>query len=164
LGGRPALEQLDEAEHALRLAGFEKAFVYRWRGGLLDGHILLDTPKGTERVSLNTEQLAREAHQNVAARSNHPGQLDLGRVQGLIVIAIRPKANGAAGHECIMTRSVTFDGEGTSATASTSTISGRLPDWASLVQGNEECKLTLAEGGERDLFELRLRRELPPSK
>jgi hypothetical protein len=168
LGGRPALEQIDEAEQALRLAGFQEAFVYRWRGGLLDGYVLLDTPKGTERVSLNTEQQALDAHQVVVAQAKEqrgpPVQLDLARVRGLIVIAIRPKAKGAAGHECIMKLSATFDGEDTSSTASTGIISGRLPDWAKLVRVNELCKLTLADGGKRDLFELRLRRELPPSK
>jgi hypothetical protein len=168
LGGRPALEQIDEAEQALRLAGFQEAFVYRWRGGLLDGYVLLDTPGGTERVSLNTEQQAFDAHQVVVAQSKEkrgpPVQLDLARVRGLIVIAIRPKAKGATGHECIMQLSATFDGEDASSTASTGVLSGRLPDWASLVRGNEHCKLTLAEGGKRDLFELRLRRDSPPPK
>jgi hypothetical protein len=167
LGGGPALEQVDEAEQALRLAGFQEAFVYRWRGGLLDGYALLDTAKGTERVSLNTEQQALDAHQVVVAQSKEarggPVQLDPARVRGLIVIAIRPKAKGATGHECIMQLSATFDGEDTSSTASTGVLSGRLPDWASLVRGKEHCKLTLAEGGKRDLFELRLRRDpLPP--
>ena len=168
LGGGPTLEQMEEAEQALRLAGFQEAFVYRWRGGLLDGYVLLDTPKGTERVSLNSEQQALDAHQVVVARSKVkrglPVQLDPARVRGLIVIAIRPKAKGDAGHECIMKLSATFDGEDSSSTASTGIISGRLPDWTNLVRVNELCKLTLAEGGKRDLFELRLRRDSPPPK
>ena len=80
--------------------------MYRWRGGLLDGYVLLDTPKGTERVSLNSEQQALDAHQVVVAESKEKSgpsvRLDLARVRGFLVIAIRPKVKGDAGNECII--------------------------------------------------------------
>src|SRR5947209_1857910 len=61
LSGEPALEEVEEAEQAFRLAGFADAFVYHWRGALLDGYVLLDTPGGAGRVALNTEKLGHSA-------------------------------------------------------------------------------------------------------
>jgi hypothetical protein len=156
------LEAVDEAEEALRLAGFEHAFVYRWQGGLLNGHVLLDTPQGTEKVSLNTKNLAQDALTALAVEAGEKGgkaQLDPARIRGLLVIAIRPKAMGNAGHECIVRMMQTVEGkDGTSSSPSTNTVSGRLPDLAGLVRGNSRCKLHLVEGVDRELFELQLQR------
>ena len=94
------------------MAGFDHGLVYRWQGGLLDGHVLLDTPQGAERVSLNTETIAQEAHEflvSEAGERDGKARLDPARVSGMIVIAIRPKTTGTAGHECIVSIRVTVD-------------------------------------------------------
>lgn len=178
LGRGPALERVAQAEQALGQTGFAHAFVYRWQGALLDGYILLDTQEGTKRVSLNSEDLTRTALAGLASESREKGgnqqlpqrqpeerisrdkvQLDPARVRGLIVIAIRPKASGTPGQECIVNLSVTAEGESESWGASTAIISGRLPDFSSVAWVNGRCGLTLADGGARELFELRLRKQ-----
>jgi hypothetical protein len=84
--GEPALEQVVEAESALRLSGFDQAFVYRWRGAALDGYVVVDTAQGSERKPLGP--IPKRAEVDPSFR-------------GLLVIAIRPKVAGVAGQECI---------------------------------------------------------------
>src|SRR5262249_20392719 len=69
VGRGPALAQIAEAEKALEMAGFERAFVHRWQGGLLDGYVLLDTPQGPKRMSLNTEKMAQDAYKSLASEA-----------------------------------------------------------------------------------------------
>jgi len=147
LDDEPALEEVEEAEDALRLGGFDRAFVYRWRGAALDGYVLLDTQRGTERVALGP----------VPKDGAKPDP----SFRGLLVIAIRPKAAGIPGHECIWavtTRVTTKEGliQGLGAPSS-----GRLPDLSgsgSYSGGGRFAfyKLGLPGGEERELFKLQL--------
>ncbi len=173
LDDSPALERVDEAEAALRLAGFEYAFVYRWRGSLLDGYILLDTPQGTERVAVNIVGMGQRAFANQQAserRAEQPvpqgkARIDPARSQGLIVIAIRPKVTGTAGHECIGGVQVMVEAEDERASEKVGSInlfSGRLPDITGGIGnagsggGHAFWKLNVVGGKERELFQLRL--------
>ena len=105
-------------------------------------------------ISCLASLCAKDTANLFAGRS---ARLDPARVSGMIVIAIRPKTMGTAGHECIVSIRVTVDKGGKSAGAGTGLISGRLPDFVGFGFGNEHGTLTLADGGKRDLFELRLR-------
>jgi hypothetical protein len=168
-GPEPALEPVPEAAEAMRLAGFQEAFVYRWRGALLDGYVLLDTGRATERVPLDTEKLARAARVNQRAAERLEGAapageapLDPSRLRGLLVIAIRPKAAGATGHECIAAARVEAEGQGTSGSASGNLLSGQLPDLTGgggggRGGGHAFYKLNTAGGQQRELFKLQLR-------
>jgi len=163
---RPALEQLADAEQALQLAGFEQAFVYRWQGGLLQGHVL-DSGQADARVPIDTEKMARSAFRIVAAEAgdaDSKAQFDPAQVSGMIVIAIRPKKDDSADRECIRAVRVRVEREGKVAELGTGLVAGRLPAFTGLVKGNHLCQLTLASGEKRDLFELRLRSDVPPAK
>jgi hypothetical protein len=163
---RPALEQVADAERALQLAGFDQAFVYRWQGGLLEGHVL-DSGRVDARAPIETEEMARSAFRIVAdqeGQKDGKARLDPAQISGLIVIAIRPKKADAPDRECIRAVSVRVEREGKVAELGTGLVVGSLPAFTDLVKGNQLCKLKLASGEERDLFELRLRSDVPPAK
>ena len=161
----PALEQDATAEEVLRMAGFDHGFVYRWHGGLLDGYVLLDTPGGPQRMALDTGKFAQEANQflvfQAGERNGGEARLDPTQVRGVITIGIRPKAPGVAGRECLVNIRATVHRAGKSASAGTAVSSGQLPEFTSFSGGTAPGKafekLTLADGGTRDLFDLRLR-------
>jgi hypothetical protein len=163
-----ALEPVPEAAEAMRLAGFQEAFVYRWRGALLDGQVLHDTAGGAERVPLDTEKLPRAARANQQAAERLKGAapageapLDPSRLRGLLVIAIRPKAAGTRGHECIAVARIEAEGQGTSGSAAGTLLSARLPDFSGggggHGGGHASYKLNIPGGQERELFTLQLR-------
>jgi hypothetical protein len=146
-----ALEKVAEAEQALRLAGFDQAFVYRWRGAALDGYVVVDTPQGTERKPLGPFPKRAEVDPSF---------------RGLLVIAIRPNAAGVAGQECVwavMAEEKAKEGqlEGQLIVSHGAPESGRLPDLAGGGSGGSTprqafWKLRLPGGEARELFKLEL--------
>jgi hypothetical protein len=156
---KAALEQVADAEKALQMAGFDQAWVYRWQGGLLEGHVL-DTAYEDGRVAIDTEEKARQAHNIVvaeAANGDGKAPFDPALASGMIVIAIRPKKDDSADRECIWAVSVRLEQAGKTAELGTRAVSARLPDFTATVKANQLCELTLADGSKRNLFELRLR-------
>jgi hypothetical protein len=139
-----ALEKIAEAEHALRLAGFDQAFVYRWRGAALDGYVVVDTPQGTERKPLGPFP--------------KPAEVDPS-FRGLLVIAIRPKAAGVAGQECVWAVMAEEKAkEGQLIVSYGASASGRLPDLGGGGSSPRQAfwKLRLPGGEEREVFKLEL--------
>ena len=142
-----ALERVNEAEDALRLAGFEYAFVYRWRGAALDGSLLVEKSGEPERVALGPVP-------------ENPDQL-YPSFRGLVVIAIRPKVAGIAGQECLWAVMTTVEAKEGLMVASGTPSSGRLPELSGAFSGASSSggafhKLGLPGGKEWELIELTL--------
>jgi hypothetical protein len=171
--GHPAvLESVDHAEQALRLAGFERAFVYRWEECQVDGTLHLDGPQGTGIVSLNTEPLCREAYRDYKASYDSrlgvskkeiptgtarkgPKSYEQMRVRGLIVIAIREAEGDATVRKCIaaISAEVKADGvndEGNIVVGATcyNTYSGWVPKCNSSHGGNYDYTMVFSRGTE----------------
>jgi hypothetical protein len=163
---REPLLEVADAEKALQMAGFEQAWVYRWRGGFLEGHVL-DTERRDERAVITTEDTARNAYKLAAAMGDDAAAkapFDPAQVSGMIIFAIRPKKVDAADHESIRAITVRVERAGKSAELGTGPITGRLPAYKSVVRGAQLGKLTLAGNVQRDLFDLRVRSNLAPVK
>jgi hypothetical protein len=142
------LENDAQAEWVLRLAGFDEAFVYRWRGAALDGYVVVDTPQGTERKPLGPIP-------------KNGAKVDPS-FRGLLVLAVRPKVAGVAGRECIWawsTEEKTKEGITTKPYSRPQSV--RLPDIETRGNGSNTSreawqKLWLPGGKERELFNLKL--------